>query len=73
MCQAIHGRGYRRAAKSSLWALRSEQQAHAPAYRRGSDGRANTNLLLAAASAARRGGRVPKTELPMERCLAMPY
>jgi hypothetical protein len=33
----------------------------APADRRGSGGRANTNLSQAAASAARKGGRGPKT------------
>src|SRR4029453_11292971 len=44
MWQAIRARGYRRAAKSSLWGLRSEQQAHAPADRRGSDGRANIRV-----------------------------
>ena len=42
MWQVIHARGCRRAAKSNLWALGSEEPAHAPADRRGSDGRANT-------------------------------
>ena len=73
MWQAIRARGYRPASKSSIWGLRYEQQARAPADRRGSDGRANTNLPRAAASAARKGGRVPKTELRMEKCVAMPY
>jgi hypothetical protein len=73
MWRVIRARGYRRASKSSLWGLRYEQQAHASADQRGSDGHANTNLPRAAASAARKGGRVPKTKPPMERCVAMPY
>src|SRR5262249_41421075 len=72
MWPAAHACRCRRAAKSSRWALRSERQAHAPADRRGLDGHANMNLPRAAAWAARRGGRVPKTEPPTERCLAMP-
>jgi hypothetical protein len=73
MWQAIRACGYRRVAKTSRWALLSEKQAHAPADRRGSDGRANTNRPLAAVSAAQKGGQVPKTEPRMERCSAMPY
>ena len=72
MWLAIHACRCRRAAKSSRWALRSEQQAHAPADQRGSGGRANTNLSRAVASAARKGGRVPKTEPPMERSWQCP-
>ena len=67
MWQAIHACcDYRRASNSSLRGPRSEQQAHAPADQRGSDGHANTNLPRAAASAVRKGGRVPKTEPPVE-------
>jgi hypothetical protein len=73
MLQAIRACNYRRAAKSNRWALRSEQQAHVPADRRVLDARANTNLWRAVASAARKGGRVPKTEPQMERRMAMPY
>ena len=74
MWQAIHACcDYRRASNSSLRGPRSEQQAHAPADQRGSDGHANTNLPRAAASAVRKGGRVPKTEPPMERSVVMPY
>jgi hypothetical protein len=57
----------REACAAFILSQKHEGQAHAPADRRGSDGRANTNLPRAAASAARKDGRVPKTELPMER------
>src|SRR6476620_7858802 len=74
MWRAIHACcDYRRASSSSLWGSHSEQQALAPADQLGSDGHANTNLPRAAASAARKGGRVPKTEPPAERSVVMPY
>jgi hypothetical protein len=72
MRPATHACRCCQAARSSYKALRSEQRAHAPADRRGSDVHANTNLRQVAVSAARKGGRVPKTELPMEKCVAMP-
>ena len=61
MWQAIHACcDYRRASNSSLWGSRSEQQAHAPADQRGSDGHANTNLPRVAASAAQRAAECPR-------------
>ena len=81
ICAFAIGRGWRSicgrqsmvAVIAELPALRSEEPAHVPANRRGWDGRANTNLLRAAAWAAQRGGRGPKTDPRMERCVAMPY
>jgi hypothetical protein len=60
MWHAIHACGYRRASKSSLWGLRSEQQAHAPADRRGSDGRASANLPRAAGRRHERAAECPR-------------